>query len=130
MPIISPDDKTPYRSGNGAGFLARAEESIRQRTDTRDKNGSSILLPTLCEAFLSMNRGIDAEREEHRIIVFIIIHGLMRLLKGMKLCVSGFSECGFIRRARGMNISKMILRGMLEHEKTRAEWSEEKISKH
>ena len=43
-----------------------------------------------------MNRSIDVEREEHRIIVFIIIHGLMRLLRGMRLCAFGFSECGFI----------------------------------
>ena len=68
-------------------FGIGTEENARQRT--QDNNGSSIL-------FLSMGRGADAEREEHRIIVFIIIHGLMRLLRGMRLCVSGFSECGFI----------------------------------
>ena len=76
-----------------------------------------------------MNRGTDSEKEEHRIIVFIIIHGLMRLLKGMKLCVSGFSECGFISSGTWHEYIKNDTEENAGHEKARAEWSEEKISK-
>ena len=77
-----------------------------------------------------MNKGTDAEREGHRIIVFIIIHGLMRLLKGMKLCVSGFSECGFISSGTWHEyIKNDTEKNTAGDENIRAEWSEEKISK-